>query len=122
MPVEAASQWGAIMTVQRLKSTPRQLDPSLEKKLIKAMIGATCAEERFQFRQWLLCVNALVQKRAWRSIFDLDQRNWQAEFAAGMSADAIAVDIADEWNALDDDRDLLPEQPDLMGRERPALW
>jgi hypothetical protein len=63
-----------------------------------------------------------VQKRAWRSIFDLDQRNWQAELATGMSPEVIAVDIADESNALDDDPDLPPEQPDLMGRERPTLW
>jgi hypothetical protein len=121
MPVEAASPGRAIMTVQHLKSAPRQLDPSLEKKLITAMIGITCAEERFQFRQWLLSVNALVQKRAWRSIFDTDARNWQAEFATGMSPEAIAVEIVDEWNALDDDPNFLPEQPDLMGRERPAL-
>jgi hypothetical protein len=90
--------------LRRLTKAPRRLDPLLEKRLIKAMIGVTCDEERFELRQWLLGVNAIVQKRANRSIFDLDARQWKGEFLTGMSAEAMASILLDQMPEDDDPR------------------
>ena len=109
------------MTFRKLPAAPRKLDPSLEKKLIRAMIGVTCEDERWHFRQWLLSVNGIVQKRAWRSIFDLDARDWYTDFATGASAQMMAMLLLDELNDLNDDPRLRPEGPDDYGRDRPPI-
>ncbi len=110
------------MSVTHCRPAPRRLDPLLEKRLIRAMVGVTCQEERFEFRRWLLSVNAIVQKRLFRSIFDGDARNWQIEFLMGVSAESMAMLLIDEVGNEVDDARLELEGRDLDGRERPPIW